>query len=78
MRPLLLALLCLTACAEFPEVDAAMASRADAPPPQLVPGDALQAQAGIVIGAEDAQASLEARAAALRARAAQIRAMPLT
>lgn len=77
MRPLLF-LLALAACAEIPEVDAAMASRADAPPPQLLPGDVLLAQAGIVIGAEAAQASLQARAAALRARAARIRAMPLS
>jgi hypothetical protein len=77
MRPFLI-LLCLTACAEIPEVDAAMNGRANAPPPSLLPVDVLQAQAGIVIGAEAGQASLQARVAALRARAAQIRAMPVT
>ncbi len=77
MRPLLVLFL-LTACATFPEVDQAMTANADAPPPQLLPTETLLAQADRVVGAQAAQADLQARAAALRARAARIRAMPVT
>jgi hypothetical protein len=75
MRPLV-ALLLVSACATFPEVDRAASGHGKGPPPQLVPTEALLARAGVVVGAEAAQASLQARAAALRARAARIRAMP--
>jgi hypothetical protein len=82
MRTLLallcLPLLCLSACATFPEVDREMTATADAPPPQLLPTETLLAQADRVLGAQAAQADLQARAAALRARAARIRAMPVT
>jgi hypothetical protein len=73
---LLIALLLVSACATFPEVDRAANGHGNGPLPQLVPTEELLARAGVVVGAEAAQAGLQARAAALRARAARIRAMP--
>ena len=67
----LLLCLTLTACATFPQVDAA-ASKAIGPAPALLPMDDLLAQTGQT-GAEAAGNSLAASAAALRARAAALR-----
>lgn len=77
MRPLL-ALAFLTACAGFPEVDRAADAGSAGAAPRLVPTGDLLAQADAAGGAEAAQATLAARAAALRARADRIRAMPVS
>ena len=63
--------LTLTACAGFPQVDAA-ASTANGPAPALLPMDDVLAQIN-PDQAETAGNSLTARAAALRARAANLR-----
>ena len=77
-RALPLALLCLTACTQFPELD----SRADtldprAPYPALVPVEPLLAQAGPARIDDGDQAALAARIAGLRARASRLRATVL-
>ena len=61
-------LLCLAACAPFPQLD--VARSATAPPPPLLPIDALIAQAGATT--PDPGPALAARAARLKARAAAI------
>jgi hypothetical protein len=63
--------LTLTACATFPQVDAA-ASKSAGPAPALLPMEELLAQTSAA-QAEAAGNSLTARAAALRARAAALR-----
>ncbi len=72
MRPaLLLAVLSLSGCTQFPELDARARTDMQAVPwPALVPLDGAVAEAGNTTAAEAARATLEARAAALRARAA--------
>lgn len=75
MRQTALCLCCLAtlvACAPFPQVDAPGVTTA--PPPPLLPIDALIAQAGSP--APDPGPALAARAARLKARAAAIAAAP--
>lgn len=62
----------ISACAPFPELDAAGPDRAQ--PPALVPIDQLLAQAGT--DDADPGPALAARATALKARAAAISAAP--
>ena len=71
MKHAFVLILCLSACTSFPSVDA-VAAHSTAPPPALLPTDALLAQTG-AIGAESAGQTLAARAASLRARAAALR-----
>ena len=79
MRPLKIALLCLTAaCTQFPELDATLdQATLDAPYPDLVPLGPLLAQAdGIAQTGQTsatAQASFDSRLARLRAQAARLR-----
>ncbi len=76
-RLALTALLTLSACSTFPEVDARTRMvPANAPYPTLLPLDQLNA-AIPEPKAEEAGAALEARAAALRARAARLRNTPV-
>lgn len=64
----------VAACAEFPELDRAIpASELSGPYPPLVPVGTLLAQTDEPQIDEDAQARLEARAAALRARANRLK-----
>lgn len=73
MRPMLFALLLVSACAGFPELKTA--SRAPiGPTPLLLPLDALLAEADAGRAGESSIRSVEGRAAALRARAAVLRA----
>ena len=67
-------LLCLAACAPFPQIDAMGPDTP--PPPPLLPIDELIAQAGA--GTPDPGPMLAARAARLKARAAAIAAAPPT
>jgi hypothetical protein len=71
LRPALLICLCLAACAEFPELGPEPA--AGEPQPQILPLDALLAEA-VASGPVEGSGDLSARAAALRARAAALRA----
>ena len=69
-----LALLALSACAEFPDLSARVPpSELNGPYPPLVPVETLLAQTTETRIADDDQAALEARAAALRAKAARLR-----
>lgn len=70
--PAVFLLLCLAACAPFPQVDA-LGPETAAPPP-LLPIDELIAQAGATD--PDPGPALAARAAALKARAAAIATPP--
>ena len=65
LRLMILALLALSACVGFPEVDAASRGLADLPAPELVP------LAGLL---EAAPSEAEARGAALAAEAAALKA----
>jgi hypothetical protein len=76
MRPALLTILlwlCLGACGDFPQLDAAQDGRGAQDTPRLVPIAGLIAQAGA--GQSDAavQGAVAGRAAGLRARAAAMR-----
>ncbi len=76
-RVALIALLFLAACAEFPQVDAAVAGFGEGPAPILLPTDDLLARANQPPLASDAtRAGVEARVARLKARAAAVRARP--
>jgi hypothetical protein len=77
MRAVLLPLLFLSACADFPEVDRAERRLSEGPTPILLPTDDLLARVDAPSRAGAAEATLAARAAALRARAARLRATPV-
>jgi hypothetical protein len=78
MRPALLALLMIAACAQFPDLDS-RTSRAsmNAPYPDLVPMDALLASLPAMDRGEVITRGLQGRAAGLRARAAALRGRPV-
>lgn len=64
----------LSACAEFPELDAALSDEARAAPyPTLLPVEDLNARVGEPRIAPDAADAIEARVARLKARAARLR-----
>lgn len=66
--------LLLSACATFPQVDAArFALQGPKAAPALIPISEVNALAGQPLGAQGAQADLEARAAQLRAEAEALR-----
>ena len=67
----------LSACAEFPVLDAAVSPDATrAPFPQILPLDALLVQAAVAQTGPLTGTALEARAEALRRKAAALRAAP--
>lgn len=63
----------LAGCSGLPNGALPQASQQDRPWPQLMPTDALLAQAGGFSVSDDDTRSLQARAAALRARADRLR-----
>ena len=71
--PVVFLLLCLAACAPFPQIDAM--GPGTAPPPPLLPIDELIAQAGA--STPDPGPVLAARAARLKARAAGLGSSPV-
>ena len=70
----LLGPLLLSACATFPEVDAAERGIVGGPAPVLLPTDDLVARSGSAQADAETGAALAARAAGLRARAGALRA----
>lgn len=70
------AILLLSACATFPEVDRASAPYDNAAPPRLLPTDQVLAAEGADLSGPEANAALLARAEALRARAGALRSRP--